>query len=654
MATLAIEPGARPLAGLLALLRPQPGRLEFAARLATICALTTLIAEFYQTPDPALTTYVAFFVMKPDRMGSVAISIVLMLVITLVLGMVLLAAVFVMDDPFWRVAVMATMSFCLVFATSASKLRPVGNIIALIAIYGLDVLGTLQIGEVATRALLYVWLFVGIPAIVAIVVNLLAGPPPRRLAERALAHRLILAASLLRRADSEARRAFDEALAEGTGEIQTWLRLAGTEKSASAEHLAALRHAAESITEILLLVRLADRAALAADARESIAATLAEMAAILERGLYPTEIVLEIGQDAPTPDGVAILAELKAALAQFTVAAPADAPAAKAPGGFFLPDAFTNPAHVRYALKTTAAAMFCYAFYSLLDWRAIHTCLITCYIVALSTTAETVEKLTLRIVGCLVGGAAGLAAIVFLMPGITSIGGLMAVVFAAGLASGWVAAGGPRIAYAGFQMAFAFYLCTIQGSAPAFDLPVARDRVIGILFGNLVVYLVFTTLWPVSIARRIDPAITAILRSLGALATATSVARRRALASATQTALSALDQDLALLPYEPATVCPAAHWIEARRQAAAAIAALEGPLLVPAQSARDDIARRLGSLADRLADGSQALPWERGASHPSTAAPGALETEIATQLDSLERAFLQRPAEIGAGTYAPA
>jgi multidrug resistance protein MdtO len=101
----------------------------------------------------------------------------------------------------------------------------------------------------------------------------------------------------------------------------------------------------------------------------------------------------------------------------------------KESSGFFLADAFSNPDHVHYALKTTAAAMFCYLLYSLLDWPGIHTCFITVYIVSLSTTAETVEKLTLRILGCLVGAAAGTAAIVFLVPSLTSIGHLMAVVF---------------------------------------------------------------------------------------------------------------------------------------------------------------------------------------------------------------------------------
>jgi multidrug resistance protein MdtO len=31
---------------------------------------------------------------------------------------------------------------------------------------------------------------------------------------------------------------------------------------------------------------------------------------------------------------------------------------------------------------------------------------------------------------------------------------------------------------------------------PSFDLTVARDRVLGILLGNLVMTVVFTTVWP--------------------------------------------------------------------------------------------------------------------------------------------------------------
>src|SRR3984893_7516901 len=204
------------------------------------------------------------------------------------------------------------------------------------------------------------------------------------------------------------------------------------------------------------------------------------------------------GEPSLPPRAAAVLASVREALMAFAEAAPDVQPhgPTKKCVGFFLPDAFTNPEHVRYALKTSAAAIFCYFLYSLLDWPGIHTCLITCYIVSLGTTAETVEKLTLRILGCLVGAAAGIAAIVYLIPHVTSIGALMIVVFLGALVSAWIAAGSPRISYAGFQMAFTFFLCVIQGSGPSFDLTTARDRVIGILLGNIVVYVIFANIWP--------------------------------------------------------------------------------------------------------------------------------------------------------------
>jgi multidrug resistance protein MdtO len=359
---------------------------------------------------------------------------------------------------------------------------------------------------------------------------------------------------------------------------------------------------------------------------------------------------------------------MKEALAHFAEAPLPDLPpppAEKAKAGFFLPDAFTNPEHLHYALKTTAAAMFCYITFTLLDWPGIHTSLITCYIVSLGTTGETVEKLTLRILGCLLGAAAGIAALVFLMPNLTSIGALMAVVFLASLASGWVAAGSPRIAYAGFQIAFAFFLCVIQGSSPAFDMVTARDRVIGILFGNLVVYLLFANIWPVSIARRIDTGIAALFRRLGAMMTAVNRSQRSLLASEATAALGAVEQDLELARYEPTSVRPANDWLDVRRRTLDAIAGLMAPLLLRANqdpSLRGELSLRLGGLADSFGDlpdevpahtvaGASAPPSLPGAAAP---APNLTDEQIIEHLQDLERALALRSAEEGVASHAPA
>jgi uncharacterized membrane protein YccC len=162
----------------------------------------------------------------------------------------------------------------------------------------------------------------------------------------------------------------------------------------------------------------------------------------------------------------------------------------------FVPDAFTNPAHVQFALKVTFAAMFCYLFYSGIDWTGIHTAFITCIFIALETTEATLFKATLRIVGCVIGGALSLFSIVFLVPHMETIASLIVLVAAVSAIAGWVATGSERISYAGLQIAFAFFLSMFQGYAPDTDLDKIRDRVVGILIGIAVTTVVFHYIWP--------------------------------------------------------------------------------------------------------------------------------------------------------------
>jgi multidrug resistance protein MdtO len=675
MAPAANDRGKSLFEGIGALLAPFPGRLEFATRVALICALTALVAEIYQTPEPALTAYVAFFTMKPDRTGSIVASIAMLLLISVIVGLVLAFAIQVIDQPLWRVTTITVLSFCLTFAASASKLKPVAATVALATAYALDLLGTTPGGEVATRGLLYAWLFVGIPAGISIVVNLMTGPAPRRLAERTMAQRLGLAAALLRTPDGVSRKAFEECLKEGPGEIAEWMKLAGIERTSPVQDIAALQQAARSTIVILAVVDLLTRDAeplLPAPLRQRVADTLDGMAAILRKGGYPVEIDLETREDEVglAPLAASALSELRTAVAIFAEPPAPDVPAQpedKPKSGFFLPDAFTNPAHVQYALKTTGAAMFCYIVYMLLDWPGIHTCFITCFIVSLDTTAETMEKQVLRFVGCGIGAAAGIAAIVFLMPNLTSIGELMGVVFLAALLSGWIAAGGPRISYVGFQLAFAFFLSVIQGSAPAFDMTIARDRTIGILFGNLVAAVVFTQIWPVTIAKRIDPAVASLLRQLSLLVSAASRPKRWSIAAGAWAKLSTLEQDLELTHYEPSSIRPPAPWIDARRAVARALSLLGGLVLVAADqepAALAATAGRLERLAETLGDATERqtavaateVAIDPTEPKPYPVGPSATSAAIEPQLAGLEllvASLLENQAQ-GETNYAPA
>ncbi|HZC59173.1 MAG TPA: FUSC family protein, partial [Chthoniobacterales bacterium] len=184
------------------------------------------------------------------------------------------------------------------------------------------------------------------------------------------------------------------------------------------------------------------------------------------------------------------------------------------PKKLFVPDAFTNPAHVHFALKVTFAAMFCYIVYQAIAWSGIHTALITCTFIALESTGATLHKGILRMGGCIIGGALALFTIVFLMPHMVTIASLIVVVACASAVAGWVATGSEMISYSGLQIAFAFFYSVFQGYAPDTDLDNVRNRVVGILFGLIVTGVVFKYIWPEHTIDRLRDALRAALRQL--------------------------------------------------------------------------------------------------------------------------------------------
>jgi multidrug resistance protein MdtO len=451
--------------------------------------------------------------------------------------------------------------------------------------------------------LLYTWLFVAMPALVSIVYNIIFGQHPRRLATRELARRLRVCAAMLIHPTPAARAELAGGLEDGGAEIRHWLKLAKAELGVRAADLARLDQATSSTLEILAAVDLLDHCAPPPlPIRQALADTLEAMAAILAKGGYPTEIALQPPNwPEGSPLGREALAAAQQAVVAFTEPSLAATPPATVRGGFFAPDAFSNPVHLQYAFKITAAAMFCYLLYSLLNWPGIHTCFITCYIVGLGTVAESVEKLALRLGGAVVGAVAGLAALLFVMPHVVSVGGLLIVVFFGALGAGYVAAGSPRISYVGFQIAFAFFLCTLEGAAPSFDMKTIRDRLIGILIGNVAIYLVSTRLWPISIAERIDRALAGSLRALGAAMRAPAHTPRPEAATAVYAGLEQISSDLGRAGYEPRPVRGQDAWLQARRTTVEDIARLQGAVLVAGElDAAAQLSTRLDALAQRL------------------------------------------------------
>jgi len=155
-----------------------------------------------------------------------------------------------------------------------------------------------------------------------------------------------------------------------------------------------------------------------------------------------------------------------------------------------------NPEHLQFALKGTLAASICYMIYNAMAWPGISTAVTTCLLTALSTVGSSRQKQVLRIIGATVGGfVIGMGSQIFILPYLDSIAGFVVLFAAVTAFCSWFMTSSPRLSYFGIQAALAFYLINLSEFKMQTSLTVARDRVIGILLGLFVMWLVFDQIW---------------------------------------------------------------------------------------------------------------------------------------------------------------
>ncbi|EFH8034423.1 multidrug efflux transporter permease subunit MdtO [Escherichia coli] len=175
-------------------------------------------------------------------------------------------------------------------------------------------------------------------------------------------------------------------------------------------------------------------------------------------------------------------------------------PAAKPPS--MAADAFTNPDYMRYAVKTLLACLICYTFYSGVDWEGIHTCMLTCVIVANPNVGSSYQKMVLRFGGAFCGAILALLFTLLVMPWLDNIVELLFVLAPIFLLGAWIATSSERSSYIGTQMVVTFALATLENVfGPVYDLVEIRDRALGIIIGTVVSAVIYTFVWPESEAR---------------------------------------------------------------------------------------------------------------------------------------------------------
>jgi multidrug resistance protein MdtO len=189
------------------------------------------------------------------------------------------------------------------------------------------------------------------------------------------------------------------------------------------------------------------------------------------------------------------------------------------PPSFFVRDAFTNVEHVQFAVKGCLTAGMCYIIYNGMDWPGISTAVTTCFLTALSSVGSSRQKQVLRISGALVGGfLVAMGSQIFILPYLDSIAGFTILFVIVTAFASWFMTSSARLSYFGVQIAVAFYLIHLNSFAIEPSLSIARDRVVGILLGLIMMWLVFDQLWGASAVSDMKRAFLSAVRLLAEFA----------------------------------------------------------------------------------------------------------------------------------------
>ena len=496
---------------LLALeLTSREGRWAAVARITTGCVITVAIAMVFQIPEPTYMAYIVFLISKDERAATVTSAFGGLAAVTLAVLLTLGLSLIDTAEPALRLPLMAAATFAAMFTSRTFALGPISYLAGFVIVLLQSLVDDVPSPEALTRATLWTWVIILVPVVVTVAINLVFGQGG------AVGMQRILRKILTNLQESLTRGEYKN-LAKSRATLVLLLETAQhstvtiRETVVTAPMIVALLDALVILESLPVDLPETMRMELAARVR----ACLSAIETIGTSAQYPPAELLSPDQPAPAVAFAEALSGLDDAAR--TRPAPRDAPVAAVPKRLFVADAFSNPIYWQFALKTTIAVMGSYVIYTLLDWPGLRTAIVTCFFVALSSLGETIHKLVLRLSGAIIGGLIAGLCIVFVLPYLTDIGQLCLLIGGVSVGAAWVATSSEFLSYAGMQMAFAFFLGILQGYGPATDLTVLRDRIVGILLGNILITIVFSSFWPESATAGLRVAIAHSLRTIGTL-----------------------------------------------------------------------------------------------------------------------------------------
>ncbi|MGV2289483.1 FUSC family protein [Trinickia sp. YCB016] len=509
-------------------LAPFPGRTNVMLRAVLTSAIVLVASMTLEVPEVALSLLVVFYVTQSNVVVTKLVGVMFILGSTLAIGSSILLLKFTFDYPLIRIVVASVLLFCSVYLMRILKIGVVFFIVAIVVIYVQSFVDQTDQAELLVRGVLWVWVAVNYPIAVTLVINtlLLPAEPAEQLKEAM--HRQLAAvdARLTYLIDGGERPEpiTPLALQQGAMSLQKLLKFVGMRGAASREEQA---YQLACIATVSRVYRGASE--LSMDRQDRPAAQLRVLGVLraecraLDEAIasgHPYQIAATTAQQSQDiTDAPAAAGEMQRALRAFGDFGSRGDMAGKAPAEepMVVPDAFTNPVYARFSLKTLLAVLIGYVFYNAVDWQGIHTIMLTCLIVALPSLGASTQKALLRVGGALGGSALALFMVVFVIPHLDDIVGLLLVVLPVVAFAAWIAAGSERIGYAGLQVLFTFALSLLAQFGPSTNLTEIRDRMVGILLGVGLSTVVQVAFWREGESDVLRQKLSSMLRPVAAL-----------------------------------------------------------------------------------------------------------------------------------------
>jgi multidrug resistance protein MdtO len=513
-------------------LAPYPGRARLVARIVIAATIVMILTMTFRIPFGAYAAIYTFLISRESPRKTVKSAITEVLVFVCAAFYILVGAMLFVNHPMFRLLWIVATLFIMFYA-----LDTITNYVAAVR-FGWLIVITIPLwdmhisAEAKLEGMLWAVGAITLASLVAVVVELVfaslrtgdelvsplaerlaavedlldcysKGEPANKETEKRIIHLAMLGTSSLRRILQ--RSGYAPHYAEQMGAVVVLIgRL--VDLAANPTHLA-IYNSDEDRTRI-----------------RDLAQSIAGIRADLLRGRIPAPIRWATGVSPAAP----LLSEMERTVCLipqvFASSQPLSTYASTNPGSgdppftLFVRDAWSNPEHIKFALKGCLAASLCYIIYNGVDWPGISTAVTTCFLTALSTIGSSHQKQFLRITAAVAGGALGIGIQILILPELDSIGGFTVLFGAIMVAAAWVATAGPRLSYVGLQVAVVFCIINLQEFRIQTALAPARDRVAGVLLGLFMMWVVFDQLWTAPAVGQMRKTFTATLRLLAQFA----------------------------------------------------------------------------------------------------------------------------------------